>query len=70
MTVSPAPIYRFSLEDEDNRPIGVFESNRDSGHLGDWVVMRDGRRFRIVGKRPWVAGTDAELCETWLVEPA
>jgi hypothetical protein len=63
--------YRFALEDEACRPIGVFESYRRGWRIGDWLITQEGRRLQIVGKlSPTPQDEPADVCEIWLVERA
>lgn len=62
-------VYRFALEDDQCRRIGVFESHRRGWKIGDWLLTQEGRRLQIVGKlRPALPTED--VYEVWLVEPA
>lgn len=69
---APGRAYRFGLEDEASRWIGIFESYRRGWRIGDWLITREGRRLQIVGTLPPTRPehADDEVCEIWLVEPA
>jgi hypothetical protein len=70
MQTTDAGVYRFALEDEAGRSVGVFESHRRGWRIGDWLLTHDGRRLQIVGVMPALAGDGQQVCEVWLVEPA